>query len=87
MKNSSISAALAVLVLTSCNSKPSTDNANIQPAAPVEKTAVVVDPPKNDGTSIKVNNDGVSIESNDGSRKNSVKVVGDSASIEITRSK
>ncbi len=40
-----------------------------------------------DGTTIKVNNDGVSVESKDGSKKSNVSISKDSTSIEISRPK
>ena len=42
---------------------------------------------KKDGTTIKVNNDGVSVESKDGDKKSNVSITQDSTSIEISRPK
>ncbi len=84
-KNIILSSAFAILVMASCNNKPA--NESVSTSAPEEKTTVVTDTKPKDGTTIKVDNNGMSIESKDGSKKSSVKIAGDSTKIEISRPK
>lgn len=83
-KNIILPALLAMLAVTSCNNS---SNQNSEPPAPAEKTVAPHDSTLPDGTSIKVNDQGISIENKEGSKKNSVKVSKDSASIEIKNPK
>jgi hypothetical protein len=76
-------AMMATLAITSCN-QTNTENT---PAPPAEKTTAPVDSTQPDGTTIKMNDRGVSIENKDGSKKNNVNLSKDSASIEIRKRK
>ena len=82
-KNIILASAIAMLAMTSCNNSTKQDT----PPPPAEKPRVHADSTAPDGTTIKVNDNGVSIESKDGSKKNSVKVSRDSASIQLSTPK
>ena len=71
----------AMLATIACNN---TSNENTQ--APAEKTAPA-ETTRQDGTTIKVNDEGIVIENKDGSKKNNVSISKDSASIEISKPK
>ena len=71
-----------MLAMTSCNQ---TNTENTPP--PAEKTAAPRDSTLPDGTTIKVNEQGMSVESKEGSKKTNVNVSKDSASIEISSPK
>ena len=79
---------LGVAALFACNTNVKEEDKSTPPpaeAAPAQQT-----PPaegQKDGTTIKLNGDGVSVESKDGSKKSNVKVSQDSTSIEISRPK
>jgi hypothetical protein len=75
-------AMMATLAITSCNQT----NTETTPP-PTEKTVIVHDSVAPDGTTIKMNDRGVSIENKDGSKKNNVNISKDSASIEIRNPK
>ncbi len=83
--------ALTMLVFASCNSQTETKEpveATPAPVASEESKTVVVDPAsQKEGTTIKMNENGVSIENKDGSKKNNVKISSDSSSIEISNPK
>jgi hypothetical protein len=86
-KNIMLSGMLAFLVMTACNNSPKEETTSTPP--PAEKTA----PPapagtkQEDGTTIKMNDQGVSIESKDGTKKTNVSVSKDSTNLEISRPK
>lgn len=82
-KNIILPALLAIFAVTSCGN--STNQNTETPAA--EKPAAAHDSVAPDGTTIKVNDQGISIENKEGSKKNSVNVSKDSASIEIKNPK
>jgi len=90
MKKSIIlSGMFFMLAAAACNnSSTEKEPASTPPPTPppVEKAAPAANEQK-DGTTIKVGNDGVSIESKDGSRKSNVKVSTDTTKIEISRPK
>lgn len=83
--------ALTMLVFASCNNQTETKEpveAAPAPAASEENKTVVFDPAsQKEGTTIKMNENGVSIENKDGSKKNNVKISSDSSSIEISNPK
>ena len=85
-KNIILFGVLAILGTSACsnnNDKKESVDTPTAPPPPPEKTTIVVDSGQKEGTTIKVNDQGVSIENKDGSKKNSVNVSKDSASIEI----
>ena len=85
-KNIILFGVLSMLVMTSCNNSTNKkESVDVPP--PTEKTTVVVDPGQKDGTTIKVNDQGISIENKEGSKKNNVKISRDSTSIEISKPK
>ena len=89
-KNIILLGALAMLAIASCNN--STDKKETietpPPPASTEKTTIIVDPAsQKEGTTIKMNDKGISIENKDGSKKNNVKISKDSMNIEIARPK
>ena len=91
-KNIILFGVLAILATGACSNnndkKESVDTPTPPAPAPApEKTTIVVDSGQKEGTTIKVNDQGVSIENKDGSKKNNVKISKDSANIEITRPK
>ncbi len=92
-KNLILFGALTMLAFASCNNKTETkepveSTPAPAPAASEETKTVVVDPPsQKEGTTIKMNENGVSVENKDGSTKNNVKISGDSTSVEISRPK
>ena len=81
--------ALAMLAIASCNnSTDKKETIETPPPASPEKTTIIVDPAsQKEGTTIKMNDKGISIENKDGSKKNNVKISKDSMNIEITRPK
>ena len=84
--------ALTMLVFASCNSQIETKDTDKTPPPPPpaseENTTVVVDSAsQKEGTTIKMNENGVSVENKDGSKKNNVKISKDSSSIEISNQK
>lgn len=80
-----------MLAFASCNSKTETKDTDktVPPPPPIEENkTVVVDPAsQKEGTTIKMNENGVSVENKDGSKKNNVKISKDSSSIEISNPK
>ena len=90
-KNIILLGALAMLAIASCNNstdKKETIETPPPPPASTEKTTIIVDPAsQKEGTTIKMNDQGISIENKDGSKKNNIKISKDSANIEITRPK
>ncbi len=58
-----------------------------QPEKPQNTSTPAETSKQKDGTTIKVNNDGVSVESKDGEKKSNVSISGDSTKIEISRPK
>ncbi len=87
-----LSGTLAMLAMASCQNNSTQKDSNetppsVETPAPAEKKTVVVDPNQKDGTTIKVNDEGMSIENKDGSKKNNVNISKDSTSIEISRPK
>lgn len=96
-KNIILFGALAIMTGASCNNQTETKQPveTIQPvvttpppATTPEKKPVVVEPAsQKEGTTIKMNENGVSIENKAGSKKNNVKISTDSTSIEISRPK
>jgi len=86
-----LSGMLAFLVLTACNNSPKEETTSTPP--PAENTPAPAPAPapagtkKEDGTTIKMNDKGVSIESKDGTKKTNVSVSKDSTNIEISRPK
>ena len=68
-----------MLATASCNQKEPSN-------PPSEKTTAPADTQR-DGTTIKVNEKGMSVESKDGSKKTNVNISKDSSSIEIKRPK
>ena len=92
-KNIILLGALAMLAIASCNN--STDKKETietppppPPPASSEKTTIIVDPAsQKEGTTIKMNDKGLSIENKDGSKKNNINISKDSTNIEITRPK
>jgi hypothetical protein len=71
---------LFMLAIASCYQKESTNTST-------EKVVVPPDTAPKDGTTIKVNDRGMSVESKDGSKKTNVSVSKDSANIEINKPK
>lgn len=102
-KNIILFGALTIMIVASCNNQTETKQPvetnqpveTIQPvattpppAATPEKKPVVVEPAsQKEGTTIKMNENGVSIENKAGTKKNNVKISTDSTSIEISRPK
>ena len=96
-KNIILFGAMVMLAMASCNNSTDKKEPNETPAPPApapappaspEKTTVIVNPAsQKEGTTIKMNDQGISIENKDGSRKNNIKISKDSANIEITRPK
>jgi len=76
---------LVALALAACNSRREDAPVNSPPA--VEDKTVVADTVQKEGTSIKVSEDGMSIENKDGSKKTNVTISGDSSKVEIYRPK
>ena len=80
-----------MLVFASCNSQTETkepvEAAPAPPASEENKTIVVDSASQKEGTTIKMNENGVSVENKDGSKKNNVKISKDSSSIEISKPK
>ena len=80
-----------MLAFASCNNQTETKEpveSTPAPAATEESKTVVVDPAsQKEGTTIKMNENGVSVENKDGSNKSNVKISGDSSSVEISRPK
>jgi hypothetical protein len=74
--------ALLSVILFACSSNKKEETKETPPAQQVK-----TDTPEKDGTSIKINNDGVSVESKDGSNKTDVKLSKDSTLIDISRKK
>jgi hypothetical protein len=74
---------MGMAAFISCNNNVKEEDKS---TPPVQQTPPPAEGQK-DGTTIKVNNDGVSVESKDGSNKSNVKVSQDSTSIEISRPK
>ena len=72
---------VAMLAMTSCT------ETHEKTETTTEKTTIVRDSVAPDGTRIKVTDQGVSIESKEGNKTNSVNVSKDSASIEISNPK
>ena len=95
-KNIILFGVMAMLAMASCNNStdkkepnetPPPAPAPAPPASP-EKTTVIVNPPsQKEGTTIKMNDQGISIENKDGSKKNNINISKDSTNIEITRPK
>jgi hypothetical protein len=78
---------MGMAAFIACNNNVKEEDKSTPPAAaPVQQTPPPAEGQK-DGTTIKVNNDGVSVESKDGSNKSNVKVSQDSTNIEISRPK
>ena len=90
-KNIILLGALAMLAIASCNNstdKKETIETPPPPPASTEKTTIIVDPgSQKEGTTIKMNDKGISIENKDGSKKNNVKISKDSMNLEISRPK
>ena len=91
-KNVILLCSLAMLAMAACSNSSENKTEPVEtpapPPAPPEKTTVIVEPSsQKEGTTIKMNDQGVSIENKDGSKKNNVKISGDSTNIEITRPK
>ncbi len=93
-KNIFFAGVLAILTMTSCNSNSDQKepvNTTTPPEQttppPAEKAAVPAAKKQEDGTTIKMNDQGVSIESKDGSKKSNVSLSKDSTRIEISRPK
>ena len=90
-KNIILLGALAMLAIASCNNstdKKETIETPPPPPASTEKTTIIVDPAsQKEGTTIKMNDKGLSIENKDGTKKNNVKISKDSMNIEISRPK
>ena len=78
-----LSGLLAMLATTACNN--SSNQSTETPAA--EKPAAPRDSVQPDGTTVKVNDQGIIIENKDGDKKNNVNISKDSASIEISKPK
>ena len=80
---------IAFFGMAACtNSDNKSDNKSETKDEKPENTSSPIESSKQkDGTTIKVNNDGVSIESKDGEKKNNVNISIDSANIEISRPK
>lgn len=76
---------LAIFSLAACTDSDkkseSTDGKSETTSSPASSSE------QKDGTTIKVNNDGVSVESKDGDKKSNVSISTDSANIEISRPK
>ena len=58
-----------------------------KPEEPQNTSTPAESPKQKDGTTIKVNDGGVSVESKDGEKKSNVSISSDSANIEISRPK
>ena len=90
-KNIILLGALAMLAIASCNNstdKKETIETPPPPPASTEKTTIIVDPAsQKEGTTIKMNDKGISIENKDGSKKSNVKISKDSMNLEISRPK
>ncbi len=93
-KNIILFGSLAMFALTACNNSSENKTVPIESPAPAptpatpEKTTVTVEPSsQKEGTTIKMNDQGLSIENKDGSKKNNVKISKDSTNIEISRPK
>ena len=91
-KNIILLGALAMLAIASCNNstdkKETIETPPPPPTASTEKTTIIVDPAsQKEGTTIKMNDKGISIENKDGTKKNNVKISKDSMNIEISRPK
>ena len=92
-KNIILFGVMGMLAMASCNNSSDKKESNETPpppptAASPEKKTVIVDPAsQKEGTTIKMNDQGISIENKDGSKKNNIKISKDSANIEITRPK
>lgn len=74
-----LSGAVALMAITSC-----TQTTTEKTETTTEKTTIVRDSVAPDGTTIKMNKDGVVIENKDGSKENNVSISKDSASIQIS---
>lgn len=85
-KNIFLTGLLAMLALTSCKNS-NNQNDSTETPIPAEKKVEVVDTAQKDGTTIKVNEQGMSIENKDGAKENNVNISRDSTSIEISRPK
>ena len=79
-----ICGALFMLAITSCYQKEESKEST---STTTEKVVVSPDTGQKDGTTIKLNEQGMSVESKDGSKKTNVSVSKDSAGIEIKRPK
>jgi len=83
--------ALTMLVFASCNSQTESqepvETAPAPAASEGNKTVVVDSASQKEGTTIKMNENGISVENKDGSKKNNVKISSDSSSIEISNPK
>lgn len=77
---------LSILALTSCDNNKKEENTSSSPP-PVEQTVPPAATEQKEGTTIKVNEEGVSYENKDGGNKSNVKISKDSSSIEISRPK
>lgn len=90
-KNIILFGALTMLAMASCNNQTETKEpveTTTTPPASSEKTTVVIQPAsQKEGTTIQLNDKGISIENKDGSKKNNVKISKDSMNIEISRPK
>lgn len=87
MKKIAAAGILSIVLLTACK--------NDVPSAPAEPASVPATPPPaipekptpevddNDGTSVKVGSDGISVKSKDGVKKTDVEVGGGKASVEV----
>lgn len=81
---------LAFFVMASCSNsdnKSETKEETKEEKPQNTPSPAAESPKQNDGTTIKVNNDGVSVESKDGEKKSNVSISGDSTKIEISRPK
>jgi hypothetical protein len=88
--------ALSLMALVSCKKEekevdvdaPAADTTIVvheTAPAPVTTDTVVVKPEESDGTSVKINSDGLDINSKDGTKKTSVNVSKDNAGVEIKK--
>ena len=86
-KNIVLAGMLSILSLSACDNKNNEnkerDAGSAPPPAPVEQTAPPPGTKQQDGTTLKVNEEGVNYESKEGGKKRSVNISKDSTSMEI----
>ena len=85
-KNLTILGVMALVSLISCNNNEKREEKETPPPAPATQQTTTPAEQK-DGTTIKVNDNGVSVESKNAQNKNNVNISKDSVSIELSNPK